>query len=330
MGLVRLGLCFDGFYSINEMMELARLADIAGMESIWMSDHLCFRDSLASATAFLTTTKRIRVVPAPLSPYSRHPIISAMAIATMEELAPGRVAATAGTGNAAALEEVGLKTTRPLKTMREYLQILRSFLAGDSVRFQGEIFNIHGAKLGFKPSAPIPVYMTAVKPRMLRLAGEIGDGVLLSAGCAPRYIGQCIGEIKKGAERAGRSIQERDVACFVAASVSDNRREAIEASKGLLAYIFRNKHHAENIRMGGGRVDQERLAVAVGNRDWDQAKKLISDEVVFGHSISGKPSECRQRLQEFIQEGLDLPILLPLGTQEARKRVIALARDLLN
>lgn len=324
---MRLGLCFDGFYSIDEMVELARLADEAGMESIWMSDHLCFRDSLTSAMAFLTTTKRITIVPAPLSPYSRHPIISAMAIATMEELAQGRVMATAGTGNAAALEEVGIKVTRPLRTMREYMQLLRSFLSGETVRFHGEIFNINGAKMGLKPLSPIRIYMTAVKPKMLRLAGEIGDGVLLSAGCAPKYIAQCVGETVKGAERTGKSHRQIDVAGFITTSVSENAREAIEASKTFLAYIFRNKHHAENIRMGGGKVDQESLAAAIGRRDWEGAKKLISDEVVLAHSISGTPSECRQRLEEFTKGGLDLPILLPMGTQEARKRVINLAQE---
>ena len=86
---MRIGLCFDGFYSIQEMIELARLADEIGMESIWMSDHLCFRDSLTTSMALLASTKKIAVAPAPMSPYSRHPIISAMSIATMAEFAPG-------------------------------------------------------------------------------------------------------------------------------------------------------------------------------------------------------------------------------------------------
>lgn len=325
---MRVGLCFDGFYSINEMVELAKLADEVGMESIWMSDHLCFRDCLTSAMAFLVTTKRIRVVPAPLSPYSRPPILSAMAIATMEEIARGRVAATVGTGNPTALEEVGIRVTRALKTMREYVQVLRSLLSGETVDFQGEIFNINGAKMGFKPSSAIKFYMTAVKPRMLRLAGEIGDGVLLSAGCAPKYIGQCVGEIKKGADRAGRSLKERDIAAFVTTSVSDNPKEAIEASKTFLAYIFRNKHHAENIQVGGGSVDQEGLAAAIAKRDWEGAKRFISDEVVFAHSVSGTPAECRKRLEDFMKGGLNLPVLLPVGTREARRRAVELARQL--
>src|ERR1051325_1743756 len=147
---MRVGLCFDGFYSITEMVELAQLADRIGMHSIWMSDHLCFRDSVASSMAFLARTQKILVVPAPLTPYSRLPIISAMALATMDEFAPGRVWATTGTGNAAALAEAGAQVTRPLKTMREYMTVLRKFLAGETVQFAGEIFNVNGAKMAIK------------------------------------------------------------------------------------------------------------------------------------------------------------------------------------
>jgi 5,10-methylenetetrahydromethanopterin reductase len=325
---MRVGLCFDGFYSIQEMIELAELADEIGMESIWMSDHLCFRDSLTTSMALLARTRKIKVAPAPMSPYSRQPIISAMSIATMEEFAPGRVIASPGTGNAVALKEAGIDSPKPLKTMREYVEIFRRFLNGDTVNFQGEVFRVNGAKMGFVPSMPIKMYLTAVRPRMLQLGGEIGDGVLLSAGCAPAYIAQCVLEIEKGAHRAGKSLADRDVAGFVTASVSENPRAAIEANKMFLAYIFRNAHHAENIRLGGGKVDQEALAVAVAKRDWEAAKRYINDEVVHGHSVAGTPGECRQQIESFIKAGLNLPVLLPMGTQEARKAVIRMARDI--
>ncbi|HWP60409.1 MAG TPA: LLM class flavin-dependent oxidoreductase [Candidatus Acidoferrales bacterium] len=325
---MRVGLCFDGFYSIREMLELAKLADRAGIESIWMSDHICFRDSVASAAAFLAATEKIRVFAAPLTPYSRHPMITAMAIATMEEMAPGRVGATIGTGNAAALAEIGVKVARPLRIMREYMKLLRQLLSGERVEFSGEFFTINGATMGFTPSSPVPIYMTAVKPGMLRLAGEIGDGVLLSAGCAPKYIERCVKEIEKGAARAGKTRKDTDVAGFITTSVSDNPREAVEATKMFLAYIFRNPHHAENIRLGGGKVDQEGLAAAVARRDWEAAKTFISDEVAFAHSVTGAPAECRARLQQFVREGLDLPILLPMGTPEARRRAVEMAKGL--
>ena len=325
---MRLGLCFDGFYSVQEMIELARLADEARMESLWMSDHLCFRDSLTTSMALLASTQSIKVAPAPISPYSRAPIISAMSLATMEEFAPGRVIASPGTGNAAALKEAGIESPRPLKTMREYVDIRRRLLKGDSVDYQGEMFQLNGPKMGFAPSTPIPMYVTAVRPRMLQLAGEIGDGVLLSGGCSPAYITRCVTEIQNGAAKAGKVVSDIDVAGFITAAVSENPREAIDANKLFLAYIFRNTHHADNIRLGGGKVDQEELAAAVGKRDWDAAKKYITDDVVFAHSIAGTADDCRGQLQAFVNGGLNLPVLLPMGTQEMRKSVIRMAAGL--
>ena len=165
---------------------------------------------------------------------------------------------------------------------------------------------------------------------MLQLGGEIGDGVLLSGGCSPGYIARCVGEINTGTEKAGKPLAQCDVAGFVTTAVSDNPKDAIEANKMFLAYIFRNVHHAENIRLGGGTIDQEGLSAAVAKRDWEGAKQFISDDVVHAHSIAGTPAECRKQLDAFMRGGLSLPILLPTGTQEARKRVVEMARELAN
>lgn len=325
---MRVGLCFDGFYSIQEMIELARLADDSGMESVWMSDHLCFRDSLTTSMALLASTNRIKVAAAPMSPYTRQPIITAMSIATMDELAPGRVIASPGTGNAAALKEAGIDSPRPLKTMREYVDILRRLLKGETVHYRGEMFVLNGPRMGFAPPAAVPMYLTAVRSRMLELGGEIGDGVLLSGGCSPGYIARCVADIEKGAHKAGKSLDQVDVAGFITAAVADDPRAAMDANKLFLAYIFRNTHHAENIRLGGGKVDQEGLAAAVSKRDWENAKKYISDEVVYAHSVAGTAAECRKQLEAFVRAGLNLPVLLPMGTQPMRKDVIRMAGEL--
>jgi 5,10-methylenetetrahydromethanopterin reductase len=326
---MRVGLCFDGFYSIQEMIELAQLADEIGMDSIWMSDHLCFRDSLTTAMALLASTQKIKVAAAPMSPYTRNPIITAMSIATMAEFAPGRIIASPGTGNAAALKEAGIDSPHPLQTMREYVDLLRRYLKGDTVNFQGKMIQVNGAKMGFVPSTPIKMYITAVRSRMLRLGGEIGDGVLLSAGCAPAYIRKCADEIALGAQRGGKSAKDVDIAGFVTAAVSDDAKEAIEANKQFLAYIFRNVHHAENIRLGGNKIDQEGLAAAIGKRDWEAARKYISDDIVFAHSVAGTPSDCAKQIEGFTKGGLDLPIVLPTGTQAARKRVVRMVGEVI-
>src|SRR5512139_278463 len=209
---MRVGLCFDGFYSIQEMIELAQLADDIGMDSIWMSDHLCFRDSMTTSMALLASTTKIKVAASPASPYSRNPIITAMALATMDEFAPGRVIGSPGTGNAAALKEAGMESPHPLQTMREYVEILRRYLKGDTVTFQGKLFQINGAKMGFVPVASIKMYVTAVRSRMLQLGGEIGDGVLLSSGCSPGYIRKCTDDIAAGAKKGCKAVEQVDLA----------------------------------------------------------------------------------------------------------------------
>ena len=95
-----------------------------------------------------------------------------------------------------------------------------------------------------------------------------------------------------------------------------------------LAYIFRNTHHAENIRLAGGKVDQEALAAAVGKRDWEAAKKFISDEVVHAHSIAWNSQRMPQSVGVVYQGRAQLAGLLPMGTQEARKKVIRMVKEL--
>ena len=70
------------------------------------------------------------------------------------------------------------------------------------------------------------------------------------------------------------------------------------------------------------------MAAAVGKRNWEAAKKFISDEVVLAHSVAGTPAECRRQLESFVKGGLNLPVLLPTGTQEARKRVVRISREI--
>ena len=202
--------------------------------------------------ALLASTNKIKVAAAPMSPYSRNPMITAMSIATMDEFAPGRVIASPGTGNAAALKEAGMESPHPLQTMREYVEILRRYFRGDAVNFQGKMFQINGAKMGFIPSKPIDMYITAVRPLMLQLGGEIGDGVLLSGGCSPGYIARCVEEIASRRRKAASLAANATSRDLSPRRYRTTPRKRSKPTSMFLAYIFRNVHHAENIRLGGG------------------------------------------------------------------------------
>jgi 5,10-methylenetetrahydromethanopterin reductase len=110
-----------------------------------------------------------------------NPVITAEAIASLDEIAPGRIVLGMGAGDKTTLEEVGVEMGKPLAAVRESIEIFRKLTAGEGLAFQGEVFKTAGAKFKFKPQNKIPVYIGAQGPKMLELACKIGDGVLVNA-----------------------------------------------------------------------------------------------------------------------------------------------------
>ncbi|MBI2370714.1 MAG: LLM class flavin-dependent oxidoreductase, partial [Deltaproteobacteria bacterium] len=257
---MKVGYCFDGMAPVPEMVALAREAEAAGVESLWLAEHLCFRDAFAPAMACLAVTARVTVAPAAVTPYTRHPIIAAMTAATLAEFAPGRVILAVATGNPVALGECGLVPERPLSAVRQFAAIVRALWRGEAVTSDGAAFRMRGARLGFTPPAPIPLYVAAMRPRMLELAGEIGDGVLLSGGISPAFIRRSVEQVRGGAQRVGRPPAELQVAGFIVTSVHPDEGEALRASREFLAYLFRSRAFTENLEFTGTPLDQAELA----------------------------------------------------------------------
>jgi 5,10-methylenetetrahydromethanopterin reductase len=310
---------------MSEMTELARRAEERGVGSLWMAEHMGYRDAVSSSMAFLAATSRITVVPTAVSVYSRHPMISAMTAATLEEAAPGRTIFSVASGNPRALGEIGLAVQRPLAVTREYVRSLRALWAGGPVNLKGEVFTLQDARLHLPPARPIPIYVAAMGPRMLELAGELGDGVVLSAGLSPLYIRHSLALVAEGARRAGRDPREVTNAGFVLAAVARDGASARREAKKMLAYLFRNRFIAENLEMTGTRVDRAAVADAAARGDWDAALRLVPDDAATEYAISGTLDECRAQLDRFRAGGLDTVVLLAVGDAEARRLAVDLA-----
>lgn len=319
------GIALDGMIPIGEMLDLARRAEARGVPELWMAEHMGHRDGLSSTMAFLAATRRIVVAPTAISVYSRHPMITAMTAATLEELAPGRTMLALASGNPRALGEMGLAVEQPITTTREYTAILRRLWAGEPVTFEGERFRLKEARLHIRLPGPIPVYVAAMGPRMLRVAGEIGDGVLLSAGLSAAYIRQSLDLVAAGAREAGRDPGSVAAAGFVLAAVADDGTAARREAKKMLAYLFRNRFIAENLAITGVNADRQAAADAAARGDWETAIALVPDEAVRQCAIAGTLAECRSQVAAFRAAGLARPILLAVGDARARELAIELA-----
>ena len=313
---VRIGVAFDGFVTTGEAIALAQRAVAAGAKSLWVAEHLGYREAIATCMAFAFKAPGPLLVPTAVSPYLWHPTPTAMAMATLDEVAPGCAAIAIGTGNPLFLQESGRAVEKPVRAMREFAEALRRLWAGDAAQMDGEFIKLAGARLAFKPSAPIPIYVAAIGPDMLRLAGRVGDGVVLSAGLSTDSVRQSIAVSAEGASKAGRDMATFRRAGYLFFGTSRNAKEAVDAVRQKLAFVMRNKFLGANIKASGIPVDQEAVIAAIARRDIAGAAALVPDEAVEAFGIAGTPEHCTKRLRDFIDAGLDEPVLGLLGSEE--------------
>jgi 5,10-methylenetetrahydromethanopterin reductase len=313
---VRPGVSFDGFVTTGEAIALAEQAVAAGAASLWVAEHLGYREAITTCTAFALKTPRATLVPTAVSPYLWHPTPTAMAMATLDEIAPGRTAIAIGAGNPLFLQESGRTVEKPVRAMREYTEALRALWSGEPVCMDGEFVRLAGARLAFKPHVLIPIYIAAIGPDMCRLAGRIGDGVVLSAGLSTASVRESLKLCGEGAARDGRDLTGFRRAAYVFFGAAHDAKVAIDAVRQKLAFVMRNKFLGANIKASGIAVDQEAVIAAIARRDIAGATALVPDEAVEAFGIAGTPQHCARRLQDFIDAGIDEPVIGLLGTPE--------------
>lgn len=294
-----LGVSFEGGESAAELPALARRADAAGVDTMWLANHLFQRDPIVQATMALSATKKISAALMALSPYATHPVQATMAAASLNEHFPGRAVLCLGAGAPGDLDAAGIARPRPLATLDESIEIARALLAGETIQHEGERFQVSGRALE-TGAQDVPIVLAATGPKMLQLAGRKADGVLLSAATSVAFVRHSLAKVAEAAgDRRVRHIG------LVFASVDADEGRAYAALKRLLAFVLRGAHHRTNVEMGGAELDQEALYDAFAAADWERATALISDEVVARHCVAGTPAQVRARIDDYREAGLD-------------------------
>jgi 5,10-methylenetetrahydromethanopterin reductase len=298
---MRLSVSSDGGDAPMVLHAIAEAADHAGAENIWLASHLFHREPVACAMATLSQTRNIGAVLMAISPYTVHPVYAAMAAATLDEYFPSRVQLCFGAGAPRDLEAAGLRADQPIRTLRESLEIARSLLAGDTISHDGQRFKVAGRRL-LTGARRVPLWLAASGPLMLELAGEMADGVVISAGTAPPFVRWCLEHVRRGEQKADRSIAK---AGLVFCSVDAEESVARARLRRRLAYLLRGQHHARNLELAGTQLDQQKLAEAFAKEQWNEVESLISDDVLAAHTASGTPEQARRALTAYQAAGLD-------------------------
>lgn len=299
---------FNNDLTVPEYVALAQAAEEAGFDQFWVSHDLFWRSSPVILTAVALATARIELGTCILNPYTLHPSEIAMLAASLDEVSGGRFNLGISAGAEEFMRWVNLDYNKPLTTTRQAIEAITAVLTGrQAAGWRPE------AHMRFGEPKHIPVYLGATSPKMLGLAGELADGVLPLL-FPPEHFATVQPLVAAGAERAGRSLDEVDLAACVWCSISDDRQAAETVLKDKIAYYIHALSGYLRDRLG---LDDDDLAAIehaiMTERNPEKARSLVTPEMLR-IGIVGTPAELIERLEGLVMMGVrHLSFGPPLG-----------------
>jgi len=321
----RVALYMQDKHDIAYELEIAKYAEERGFSEIWQADTRLARDCIVMMSSFLTVTKKMRFGSGVLPIWTRNPAVIAATWSTMWELAglvdgQSRVMLGLGAWWEPIASRVGVDRRKPLTAMRENIEAIRQLFTMEEVSYEGEFVHLDRVKLdvAFGDTSPrnIPIYIGATGDKMLEMAGEICDGVVLNYVVSVDYIRKAVSLVEKGANKAGKTLAEVDRPELLVCCLSDEDPAAAMAEgKKLVAYYLATEPHI----MKASNVSEELLEKVQAIMSWPateddyiKASKVIPDDVVRNLMAVGTSDECRAKVREYVDAGVTCPILYPM------------------
>ncbi|RMG95259.1 MAG: LLM class flavin-dependent oxidoreductase [Chloroflexi bacterium] len=316
----RVALYLQDAHSLQEGMELVQYAEAKGFEAVWQAESRLVRDAIVPMAAFAAVTSKIKVASGVINNWTRNIGLLASTFLTLDDLAPDRIICGIGAWWDPLASKVGIQRRKPLKAMRETVEVLRRLLNMERVTFHGEFHYVDDIMLdvvyGRKEPRNVPIYIGATGMKMMELAGEIADGVCLNYLVHPKYNLQAMDALERGAKKAGRKLEDIDRPQLVICSVDHDRKKALDkARKMITQYLGQQPHLMKASGVSQELLDEihQVLTWPATDEEIERAMHLVPDDVVQMCTASGSPEEVKAKVREYIDNGATCPILYPLG-----------------
>ncbi len=303
-------------------IELAKVAEVGNLASVWFAENPFERGVLPIAAACAVATRRIRIGIGVWNPYTRHPSLIAMEIGALDQLAQGRIALGIGSGIVSAIGRLGVDNRKPLGAMRDTFHIVRGMLRGEEVAYSGAVFSAKAVKLGYVPPRPdMPIFMAARGDKALALCGQIADGLIVSNMCPPAFTARAVDIVRKSALVVGRTAPPsvvQYVPCLPRPDGSEARR-AIKPALG--AMVKQYWETGETVPSAKAALRQSGIADADFQAVVDRMKAgalpedVLDDRVVETFAIAGTAEECLDRITAYGRAGVSELALTFVGAQ---------------
>lgn len=315
---MRLGLNLGAYAPLADVLPVWDEADAAGVAWIGISDTpLLAREAYVAAAALASRPGRARISSMVSNPLTRHPSVAASALATLDELAPGRIALALGTGDSA-IYRSGL-TPSSVDLLRDYIVAVRRLLRGEDAEWRGGEHHLLWAD---RPAGDVKLFVACHGPKTLRMAAEVADGIIVGFGVHAAAVDFVRRQIADAAGAAGRNPDDIEVWWHVVAPRADTEEDA-------LAYYVSSAHLIARSGAAGGTIPQElrpaieelardqRLETHGVARPWrlELARSTGLDRFLIerGGGLFGPGPQVRAALQSLERRGVENVVMLPLG-----------------
>mgnify|MGYP000500868789 FL=1 len=320
----RVALYLQDAHRIRQGMEFAQYAEAKGFEAVWQAESRLVREATVPMAAFASVTTKLKVGSGVVDCWSRNPARLAATFSTLDDLAPGRVILGIGAWWDPLAQKVGITRAKPLRAMREIVTAVRALLNNETVTMHGEFVQLDGVELDYvyqeRRAKDVPIYIGATGMQMMELTGEIADGVVLNYLVSPEYNAQAMEALSRGADKAGRSIDDIDRPQLVVCSVHEDRAIALNMAREMVTQYLGQQPHI----MKASGVPQSILDKVGSVLTWPAtheqvvaASRHVPDEIVQMLTASGTPADAREQVTHYMRNGATCPILYPLGDVKA-------------
>ena len=294
--------------SLDSAVRRAKRAEELGYDSVFTT-HIASLDSLTVLAAYACATERVTLGTGVLPLYSRSPVATAQQAVTVDQMSEGRLVLGIGVSHKVTVENwFGSEIEKPVPDMRSYVGALRAIFAGEEPPQEGR-FRTQFRFMGPQPRSELPIYLAALSPGMLRLAGEIGDGVVLWL-CNPEYIREVVvPELTTGRERAGKTLDGFDIVAAVPSAVTDDPDAARQRLRGELITYFSLPFYRKMLERSGFGDDIERFDAKMAAGDAPGASAEISDRFLNVLGAIGSADDASESVQRYLDAGATSPCI---------------------
>jgi 5,10-methylenetetrahydromethanopterin reductase len=316
----RVSLYLQDAHDLRDGLDYVRYAEERGFEAVWQAESRLVRDAIVPMAAYAAVTERIKVGSGVINNWTRNIGLLAATFLTLDDLAPDRIICGIGAWWDPLARNVGIERRKPLKAMRETVEVLRRLLNMERVTYHGEFHHVDGIELdvvhGRREPRHVPIMIGATGDKMLKLTGEIADGVVLNYCVPPEYNDRALEMLEEGAQKVGKTLDEVDRPQLVVCSVDPDPERAIDTTRELLTqYLAQQPHIAKASGVSQDVVTeiQSILGWPATKEQIERAKYLVPVDLIYRITASGTPTEARAKVDEYRLHGCTCPILYPVG-----------------